>query len=102
MKVNTKKDLCSTLAVGQQVCCTNGKMPDLKSKPDPNGNCATYMVQKDDSCSVIAAARGLAVSDLEKFNKNTWGWNGCKVLYPDYKMCVSTGNPPMPASVAVS
>lgn len=100
MKVNTKTNLCATLAVGQQVCCTNGKIPDLKPKPNANGNCATYTTQKDDSCSVIAAARDLSVTDLETFNKNTWGWNGCKLLFPDFKMCVSTGSPPMPASVA--
>ncbi|RYP14424.1 hypothetical protein DL765_006367 [Monosporascus sp. GIB2] len=99
MKVNTKSNLCSTLAEGQRVCCSKGKMPDLKPKPDANGNCATYMTKKDDNCSKIAAARDLNVTALENFNKNTWGWNGCKLLYPDFKMCVSTGSPPMPANV---
>lgn len=102
MKVNTKSELCSTLAEGQQVCCSSGKMPDLKPKPDANGNCAAYTTKKDDSCSKIAASRDLSVADLENFNKKTWGWNGCKLLYPDYKMCVSTGSPPMPANVPVS
>ncbi|KAI0539137.1 putative glycosyl hydrolase, family 18 [Xylaria digitata] len=98
MKANSKTNLCSTLAVGQNVCCTSGKLPDLKPKPDANGNCATYTTQKDDSYSGIAAARDLTVDDLEGFNKKTWGWNGCKLLYPDYNMCVSEGNPPMPKS----
>lgn len=101
VKVNTKPNLCSTLVAGQQVCCTNGKMPDLKPKPDAKGNCATYMTKQDDSCSTIVAARDLNVMDLESFNKKTWGWNGCKMLYPNFKMCISTGNPPMPASVPV-
>ncbi|RYP66167.1 hypothetical protein DL771_007943 [Monosporascus sp. 5C6A] len=99
MKVNPKPNLCSTLAEGQRVCCSKGKMPDLKPKPDANGNCATYMTKKDDNCSKIAAARDLNVTALESFNKKTWGWNGCKLLYPDFKMCVSTGSPPMPANV---
>lgn len=98
-KVNTKTNLCSTLAPGQLVCCSNGNRPDVKPKPDSNGNCAVYTTKKDDSCSVIAASRDLSVDDLESFNKKTWGWNGCKRLFPDYKMCVSTGGPPMPATV---
>jgi hypothetical protein len=104
MKVNTKANLCSTLIPGQQVCCTAGNYPDLKPKPDADGNCATYLTQRGDTCSAIAVARDLTVSDLESFNKNTWGWNGCDptVFYPDFKMCVSTGNPPMPATVEVS
>lgn len=92
----------ATLAVGQQVCCTRGTLPNLKPKPDANGNCATYTIKQDDSCSVIAAARGLTVTELEGFNKKTWGWNGCKLIFPAFKMCVSTGNPPLPAVVAVS
>lgn len=103
MKANTKTNLCSTLMEGQKVCCTAGKYPDLKPKPDSNGNCATYRTKKDDSCSKIAVARDLTTSDLMDFNKNTWGWNGCKpeLFYPDFLMCVSKGTPPMPANVPV-
>jgi len=101
MKANTKNNLCSKLAEGQHVCCTSGKSPDLKPKPDSNGNCAVYTTKKDDNCAKIAAARDLNVEDLEDFNKKTWGWTGCKLLWPDYKMCVSSGSPPMPANVPV-
>ena len=101
-KINTKTNFCSTLAVGQNVCCSNGRLPDFKPKPDANGNCATYTTKKDDSCSAIAASRDLSVSDLETYNKKTWGWNGCGLLFPDFKMCVSSGSPPMPANVPVS
>lgn len=102
MKVNTKQNLCSSLAVGQPVCCTRGKMPDLRPKPKPNGYCFDYTIKQDDDCSIIAAKNGLTVANLESFNKNTWGWNGCKPLFPNTKMCLSTGNTPMPAQVAVS
>jgi hypothetical protein len=101
MKVNTKRNLCSSLAEGQRVCCSDGKMPDLKPKPDSNGNCAVYTTKKDDNCAKIAASRDLTVKDLEDFNTKTWGWNGCQLLWPDYKMCVSSGSPPMPANVPV-
>jgi LysM repeat protein len=102
MKVNTKKNLCSTLAVGQPVCCTRGDLPDVRPKPKPSGYCFDYTIQKDDICSSIAARNGLTVANLESFNKNTWGWNGCKLLYPNTKMCLSTGTAPMPAPVSVS
>lgn len=102
MTANPKTNLCSTLAVGQPVCCTKGTMPNLKPKPDANGNCAVYQTKQDDSCYAIAASRGLTLTELESFNKNTWGWNGCNLLYPGFNMCVSSGSPPMPASVSVS
>jgi hypothetical protein len=98
MKVNTKTNLCSTLVVGQPVCCTRGNMPDLKPKPKDNGYCFDYTIQADDNCSLIAARRTLTVANLESFNKNTWGWNGCQQpLFPNTKICLSTGSPPMPA-----
>ncbi|KAJ5056167.1 hypothetical protein J3E72DRAFT_200340 [Bipolaris maydis] len=99
MKVNTKTDLCSKLIEGQKVCCSNGKYPDIKPKKDANGNCAVYTTKKDDYCSKIAVSRDITVAELESFNKKTWGWNGCDRLFPDFKMCVSEGSPPMPANV---
>ncbi|KAH6625093.1 hypothetical protein C7974DRAFT_454971 [Boeremia exigua] len=99
MKANTKTDLCSKLGEGQKVCCSNGNYPDLKPKKDANGNCAVYTTKKDDYCSKIAVSRDLTVTELESFNKKTWGWNGCDRLFPDFKMCVSEGSPPMPANV---
>jgi hypothetical protein len=121
MKVNTKTDLCSKLGEGQKVCCSNGKYPDLKPKKDSNGNCAIYTTKRDDYCAKIAVARDITVTELESYNKKTWGWNGCNRLFPDFKskciytkcietntdfvstsaVCVSEGNPPMPANVPV-
>ncbi|KAI9374613.1 hypothetical protein BJX61DRAFT_540623 [Aspergillus egyptiacus] len=99
-EVNSEDDLCSTLKVGQHVCCSRGELPDLRPKPNPDGSCATYTTQSGDSCSAIAAANGLTVSDIEDFNKQTWGWNGCKVLAVAFKLCLSSGTPPMPAPVS--
>jgi hypothetical protein len=39
------KRLCSKLAVGKPVCCSPGKLPDLRPKPKPSGECATYTVK---------------------------------------------------------
>ena len=89
IKANPKSNLCSTLAVGQPVYCTNGRMPDLKPKPDANGDCAVYTTKQDDSCSVIAAARDLTVADLENLNKKTWGWNAVVRSSIPISECVS-------------
>ncbi|KAK4170680.1 hypothetical protein QBC36DRAFT_341460, partial [Triangularia setosa] len=40
------------------------------------------------------------VTDIETFNKNTWGWNGCQLLWVGTKMCLSSGTAPFPAPVA--
>ncbi|KAI9700939.1 MAG: hypothetical protein M1820_006584 [Bogoriella megaspora] len=100
-KFNPQPNLCSSLAVGQQVCCTAGGLPDIKPKPQSDGTCATYIVQNGDTCSAIAANNGLTAGDISKFNdKTTWGWFGCDDLLLGLAICLSTGKPPMPAKVA--
>ncbi|KAG8410222.1 hypothetical protein J3458_018258 [Metarhizium acridum] len=100
MRVNTKEDLCSTLAEGQQVCCSRGKLPDRRPKPESDGTCASVKTNQGDSCASIAASRDLTVKDIEGFNKDTWGWNGCKLLWVGFRLCVSEGEPPMPEPVS--
>ncbi|PLB35221.1 putative class V chitinase [Aspergillus candidus] len=70
---------------------------DLAPKPGADGSCATYTVQPNDNCSNLAAAYSLTIGELEEFNKNTWGWNGCSNVWKGTVMCLSTGTPPMPA-----
>ena len=97
-KYNPQKGLCSTLAPGQRVCCSAGTLPDLRPKPHPNGSCANYAVKSGDTCSSIAAANGLKITDLSTFNdKTTWGWVGCKNLMAGVAICLSKGTPPLPA-----
>ncbi|KAH6605499.1 hypothetical protein Trco_004652 [Trichoderma cornu-damae] len=98
---NPSSTLCSTLAVGQSVCCSAGTLPDKRPKPNADGTCATYTVQNNDYCALIAASYGLTATDLETFNdKVTWGWFGCQKLLVGQKICLSTGSPPLPAPVA--
>ncbi|KAE8149794.1 hypothetical protein BDV25DRAFT_172654 [Aspergillus avenaceus] len=99
-KFNPQEGLCSGLRPGQHVCCSTGTLPDFTPKPNPDGSCATYTVQADESCETIATANSLTVDDLESFNKKTWGWNGCKTLWQDTKICLSKGDPPMPNPLA--
>lgn len=91
---------CSTLQVGQRVCCTHGVLPDITPKPNSDGSCAVYTVKSGDGCSIIAASYGITQANIETFNKKTWGWNGCSALLPAEKICLSTGTPPFPDSVS--
>lgn len=97
---NPSSKLCSKLTPGQHVCCSPGTMPAFSPKPDRMGNCHAYFVKAGDSCASIGAAYDLTNSQIESFNKKTWGWNGCKKLFADYNICLSTGYPPMPAPIA--
>lgn len=88
------------LVVGQPVCCTHGKLPDITPKPGTDGSCSVYTIKADDGCSTIAASHGLTTAKIEEYNKKTWGWNGCKVLFEKAQICLSTGTPPFPVSVS--
>lgn len=92
--------LCSSLQVGQAVCCSAGTLPDIKPKPQTDGTCAVHTVESNEYCQSIAASYGLSLQDLDDFNKETWGWLGCDNLQVNTRICVSTGNAPMPAPVS--
>ncbi|KAL4903811.1 hypothetical protein BDW74DRAFT_185906 [Aspergillus multicolor] len=97
---NSASDLCSTLAVGQYVCCSKGTLPDLSPKPYDNGTCYSYTVQAGDSCSALASANSITLDDLEDFNTYTWGWMGCDDLQAGQTICLSDGDSPFPAPIA--
>ncbi|KAL5086669.1 hypothetical protein Trisim1_008754 [Trichoderma cf. simile WF8] len=97
---NPSSTLCSTLAVGQYVCCTSGSLPDRSPKPNPDGSCARYNVQPGDYCALIAAENSITTDDIENFNKDTWGWQGCSNVQLGQIICLSTGSPPFPAAVS--
>ncbi|KAL2807808.1 hypothetical protein BJX63DRAFT_425114 [Aspergillus granulosus] len=82
-------NFCDTLQAEQWVCCSPGVLPDFSPKPNPDGSCATYTIQHDDICFSIA----------DTLNKNTWGWAGCDDLQVGQRICLSSGDPPMPAAI---
>ena len=94
---NPDSSFCMTLQPGQHVCCSSGTLPDFAPKPNADGTCATYLVKSGEFCATIAAANSLTVAQLESFNKNTWAWGGCNALLAGENICLSTGDPPMPA-----
>ncbi|KAG6360417.1 hypothetical protein INS49_011477 [Diaporthe citri] len=99
LKFNPKKDFCTTLKVPQLVCCSQGDFP--VPKPGSNGNCATYKIGSGDSCWAITDKYSglITTDDLEKYNKKTWGWGGCGNLQLNTRICISSGNPPLPEPV---
>lgn len=97
---NPQDDLCSTLQPYQHVCCSDGNLPDFAPQPNDDGSCATYTIASGDTCSGLAAEYSLTVDDLEDFNMNTWAWNGCDDIWVGTIICLSTGDPPMPAPLA--
>ncbi|RAH55255.1 chitinase [Aspergillus piperis CBS 112811] len=99
-KYNPGSDFCSTLKPKQHVCCSDGNLPDLRPQPNEDGSCKAYQVQADDNCDSLAAEYSLSSDDFENFNKDTWGWNGCELLFKDTVMCLSEGTPPFPAEIS--
>lgn len=70
-KYNPKKNLCSTLAAKQRVCCSSGTLPNYAPKPQSDGVCATYLVKKGDTCADLAASYTVTVTQIENWNKKT-------------------------------
>ncbi|KAK9415412.1 putative chitinase [Seiridium unicorne] len=93
-------DICSTLVPGQRVCCSEGTLPDITPKPNSDGSCYSYTVQKDESCSTIGAEYGMTNEKIEEYNNGTtWGWFGCQKLPALLTICLSEGDPPLPNAV---
>ncbi|OJJ78536.1 uncharacterized protein ASPGLDRAFT_40729 [Aspergillus glaucus CBS 516.65] len=96
-KYNPDDSLCSSLAVGQPICCSGGSLPDLTPQPNDNGTCYSYTVQDGDYCALLAEEYYITTDEIEEYNAQTWGWMGCSNLQLDAVICLSSGEPPMPA-----
>jgi chitinase len=97
---NPSPTLCSSLQVGQHVCCSAGDMPDFRPQPNGDGTCASHYVVAGDTCSSLGAANSLTNAEIESFNAQTWAWQGCTNVQAFQYICLSTGAPPMPAPIA--
>lgn len=97
---NPIPNLCTTMMPGQHVCCSPGTMPDYLPQPYANGTCAIHTVHAGDLCKYLAASYTISVTDIENFNKDTWGWMGCGDLQIGAYICISSGSPPLPAPLA--
>ncbi|KAJ6784672.1 hypothetical protein PWT90_00415 [Aphanocladium album] len=92
-------DWCNKLMPKQHVCCGEGTLPDYRPQPNSDGTCANYQIHDNDTCYVIADGNYLKSDDIEEMNKSTWGWSGCEHLQVGQIICLSKGDPPMPAQV---
>jgi GH18 family chitinase len=99
-KYNPGASFCANLKPKQHVCCSSGSLPDFSPSPNADGTCYAYQAKANDNCDDLAAQFSLTREKIENFNKNTWGWNGCKLLFVGTNMCLSKGNPPFPAPIA--
>ena len=97
---NPQASLCSTLVPGNSVCCSAGNTSVSSAQPSNSNACNTYTIKFGDYCDQIAPKYGISVAELESYNSQTWGWSGCNALQPERLICVSSGQPPMPASHA--
>lgn len=99
MNYNPQPNLCSTLQPGQHVCCTSGTLPNYAPQPNSDGSCSAYNVVAGDTCSQIAASHSITIANIENWNSQTWGWQGCALLQASQTICLSTGSPPLPAPI---
>ena len=92
------KITCSTLPEGKPVCCSAGSL----SLPPKNveSRCYSYTIRGGDTCEQIAKGYSMTTADIETYNKETWAWSGCGILQEGNFMCLSSGSPPMPVTIA--
>ncbi|KAH6848434.1 hypothetical protein B0I37DRAFT_432719 [Chaetomium sp. MPI-CAGE-AT-0009] len=91
--------ICGSLKPKQHVCCSSGSLPDVRPKPNDDGSCFSYQVQKDDNCDNLAAEYGLTRQEIGDLNQKTWGWSGCEPLFEQTIICLSKRTPPFPAPI---
>ncbi|TKX24302.1 glycosyl hydrolases family 18 protein [Elsinoe australis] len=87
--------------IGSLLFISSASAASLVQRQSSSGNttCVTYNVKSGDSCSAIGGGANLTVAQLEAFNSKTWAWQGCDKLQAGINMCLSAGQPPLPASV---
>jgi hypothetical protein len=75
---------------------------NVSAAPTANsdGICSTYVVQQEDTCESIAKVQGITVAEIEKYNTQTFDWDGCNGFNQGKFICVSAGEPPMPVALA--
>jgi chitinase len=96
---NGDQNVCNTIQVGQYFCCSPGTLPDFSPQPQSDGSCTTYTIKSGDTCATIASAHTMTVDQINNRNGQTWAWAGCTHLLIGQVICLSTGTPPMPASI---
>ncbi|CAG8026934.1 unnamed protein product [Penicillium salamii] len=89
---------CSALPFGKPVCCSAGTQTLPPKGQEPW--CYDYTARDGHTCEEIAQGYKISVTEIESFNKDTWGWQGCGAIQEGSRMCISPGEPPMPVALA--
>lgn len=85
---NPKDSLCTTLRIGQRVCCTPGDLPPIRNNPD--GSCKEVTLTAGMDCDKTAAACGVSLPELHNFNNKTQ-FELCSNLKAGQRVCCSPG-----------
>ncbi|PTB65189.1 carbohydrate-binding module family 50 protein [Trichoderma citrinoviride] len=64
-KYNPSSTLCSTLKVGEPVCCSSGSLSNLTPRKNTDGTCASYTVKSGDHCALIAQNNYITADNIE-------------------------------------
>lgn len=95
---NPDPNLCSNILPDDYVCCSSGTpYTPPPPEPQPDGTCATHLIQNGDTCAELARRYHVTVEDLEDWNAGkTWAWTNCSGMLLGYNMCISPGYAPLP------
>lgn len=84
---NPGDSLCTTLRIGQRVCCTAGELPPIEANPD--GTCREITVEDGDNCDAMAAECDISLPELLEFNNG--GTDFCGGLRGGQRLCCTPG-----------
>ncbi|KAJ5815875.1 hypothetical protein N7447_008108 [Penicillium robsamsonii] len=79
---------------------TSGAVGGAALQASNDGLCSKYVVQAGETCSMIAQAQSITEADIETYNARSWGWLGCGHLLQGTSICISAGEPMMPAALS--
>nr|AIT18913.1 chitinase [Hirsutella thompsonii] len=99
LEYNKVPDICTRLMPRQKVCCSDGELPSSRPAKQADGTCSTHKVVSGDTCDAIARVYEITNNEINLFNQQTWGWTGCSNLQIGLILCLTSGNPPLPAPV---
>lgn len=85
-----RNSLCTSLIVGERVCCTSGDFPRVVGNPD--GTCKTVNVGNGDNCEKLARQCGVSAGELIDYNGGDPSL--CVGLFMGDTLCCTEGELP--------
>lgn len=91
LRYNPSSNLCSTLQIGQSVCCGSGILPDHSPKANLDGTCRTQTVSSGDGCGSMVAKCQVTTQQFAQYNPDA---KLCSTLAAGQRVCCSPGSLP--------